>query len=261
MPKKPSKTPIARLQELVSIYHSSPDTAAGIHPHRARSNPHISKGEGQGRGFYAFTDPARAEQFMTGTVLGGIKNELFPNITVRQGSKGARVYEAKVARKHLLPDAELSYDILKPMLLKHADRIKAAIAKANEQIPGGLPSSQLLDRKKGARQSWPHRIADYDIKDVEGELTPSVKWGIPQSKRKLIAPLPETELDATTNSAQLLGPILKAIKAHDPELMDLMLEETISKGGAVRSRVGSNLRLINEFHEGDKFVPYKPGRK
>ena len=186
---------------------------------------------------------------------------MFPNITVRQGAKGARVYEAKVARKHLLPDAELSYDILKPMLLKHADRIKAAIAKANEQIPGGLPSSQLLDRKKGLRQSWPHRIADYDIKNIEGELTPSVKWGIPQSKRKLISPLPETELDATTNSAQLLGPILKAVKAHDPELMDLMLEETISKGGAVRSRVGSTLRLINEFREGDKFVPYKAGRK
>ena len=250
MPKRSGKTPIARLQELVRIFHASPDT--GIHPHRARSNPHISKGEGQGRGFYAFTDPTRAEQFAKGTVLGGIKNELFENISVRDPAKGARVYETQVARKHLLPDAELSYDILKPILLKHPDRIKAAIAKSNEQIPGGLPTSQLLDRKKGARQSWPHRIADYDIKDVEGELTPSVKWGIPQSKRKLIAPLPETELDATTNSAQLLGPILKAIKAHDPELMDLMLEEVISKGGAVRSRVGSKLKMINEMYKGRK---------
>jgi hypothetical protein len=173
-------------------------------------------------------------------------------MSARDPAKGVRVYETQVARKHLLPDAELSFGILKPMLLKHADRIKAAIAKSNAEIPGGLPTSQLLDRKKGARQSWPHKIADYDIKNVEGELTPSVKWGIPQSQRKLIAPLPETELDATTNSAQLLGPILKAVKAHDPELMDLMLEETISKGGAVRSRIGSSLKLINEMHSGRK---------
>jgi len=250
MAKKPSKTPIPRLQELVRIFHASPDT--GIHPHRARSNPHISKGEGQGRGFYAFTDPSKAEQFAKGTVLGGIKSALFENMSARDPAKGARVYETQVARKHLLPDAELSFDILKPILVKHSDRIKAAIAKSNAEIPGGLPTSQLLDRKKSLRKSWPHKIADYDIKNVEGELTPSVKWGIPQSQRKLIAPLPETELDATTNSAQLLGPILKAVKAHDPELMDLMLEETISKGGAVRSRVGSSLKLINEMHSGRK---------
>lgn len=254
MPKGASKNPIVRFQQLVKMYHASPDT--GIYPHRARSNPHISKGEGQGRGFYAFTNKDQAEQFASGTVLGGIKSDLFENMSARDPAKAVRIYETQVARKHLLPDAELSYGILEPFLIKYADRVQAAIAKGNKRIPGGIRTSQLLDRKRESRKAWPHRIESYSIKDVEGKPTPSVTWGIPKSKDKppgaYTAPLPQTELDATTNSAQLLGPILKQIKAHDPELMDLILEEVISKGGAVRSRVGSPLKMISEMSKGRK---------
>lgn len=254
MPRR-SRNPLSKVQDLLPVYHVSPtggDTArVGIHPHRARANPHISRGEGQGRGFYAWTSPEAARAFAKENVLGGIEG-LFGE--ARKKAKGYRIYKAMVPRSQILPDAEVSFPAIQRTLLENIERVQAAINAANARIPkGGIRTSQFKERTGSKRKSWPWRIAGVSkTRDDYDNETVGVNWhSVDDSGNKIVSKFsdsPFTALDATTGSAQLLGPILKAIKAHDPALMNELIDQTVkSKRGAVRSRVGSKLELVEEL--------------
>jgi hypothetical protein len=254
MPRR-NKNPLGLLRDLVSVYHVSPTSGdperVGIHPHRARANPHVSRGEGQGRGFYAWTNLEAAREFGERTIKGGIDGLLGQ---ARPKAKGYRIYKAKVPRSQILPDAEIAFPVIKKTLLENIERVQAAINAANSKIPhGGIRTSQHNSRPRKYRKAWPWRIAGVSkTKDDYDNETIGVNWhSVDDAGNKIVSKFsdsPFTALDATTGSAQLLGPILKAIKSHDPALMNELVERTIkSKNGAVRSRVGSRLELMEEL--------------
>jgi hypothetical protein len=94
------------LDQLVELYHASPTTGdperTGIYPFRARANPHISKGEGQGRGFYGWLSKEDAIKFALSTIFNKGKSttgdpvldsSMLPDI--RTTAKGANILAHK----------------------------------------------------------------------------------------------------------------------------------------------------------------------
>jgi hypothetical protein len=234
------------LEQLIELFHASPTTGdpdrRGIYPFRARANPHISRGEGQGRGFYAWPNMKDALDFARNTIL-------TEGNYIREPARGANVFQTRVPAKHLTPDAELAFDVLRPLLEQNAEEVNRAL-RIFKQMTGSDVYMGNYNRRKTTtrlrRISKPAMaISGFEVADKPGQ-----SWELGDllalvgSPKAAITPPARIALGPDTGSASILGPILRALRLSSPSLSRLLLSETIAKRRPVRSRVASPLKLV-----------------
>ena len=235
------------LEQLIELFHASPTTGdpdrRGIHPFRARANPHISRGEGQGRGFYAWPNMKEALDFARHTILGDDSNY------IREPARGANVFQTRVAAKHLTPDAELAFDVLRPLLEKNTEEVNRALRRF-KQMTGSDVYMGNYNRRKTTTKTRSKSKPAVAISGFEVANKPGQSWELGDllalvgSPKAAITPPVRMALGPDTGSASILGPILRALRLSSPSLSRLLLSETIAKQRPVRSRVASPLRLV-----------------